>query len=182
MNYKFFAYQQDFEGIFRYLLEELQLFIFQSYSDPEQPLKEFKNVKELVDELNTQGYPLQLVLWKKPFGFEYKISKLELNPKYCNGKTFRYRIDGWGLILLQVNGPKGNSLEPSSISHNSEKRATAWEATNIELGKVREVNWDEINSTSRMLKYYIGKKLAKGRINSLDTLPNAKKYLESIIA
>jgi hypothetical protein len=181
MNYKFFAYQQDFEEISRYLLEELRLSIFQSYSDPEQPLKEFRSVEELINEINTQGYPLQLVLWKKAFGFDYKINRIELNPKYCNGKTFRYRIDGWGLILLQVNGPKGNSLEASSISHNSEKRATAWESTNTGLGKVKEVSWKEINSTSSKLKYYIGNKLAKTRTNSLDTLPNAKEYLESII-
>ncbi|MBC3539160.1 hypothetical protein ACFSC6_10955 [Rufibacter sediminis] len=173
MNYKFYASQSDFEEIFRFIFNELGLFVFQSYSEPGQTLKEFRKVEEVIIEI-AENPKSQFVLWKKEFGFDYTISRLELNPKYCKGHTFRYRTDGWGLIHFQVNEITKMNLEASSLSHNSEKRAMAWESTKPELGKVEKLNWQEINSTSRKIKNYISKKLSIGKSEGTDVLVNAK--------
>ena len=106
MTYQFYAYKKDFQEIIRFIFDELKLFVFQSYSIPEEPLREYKTADELLSEIETELTQLQLTLWKKDFGFDYRINKLDLNPKYCNGKTFRHRIDGWGLIHLHMNGTK----------------------------------------------------------------------------
>ncbi|MBC5774981.1 hypothetical protein H8S95_12970 [Pontibacter sp. KCTC 32443] len=178
MTYKFYAFREDFEEIVRFIYGELGLSVFQSYSQPEKPLQEYGTAEQLLTELETGQNQIQLALWKKSFGFDYRINKIDLNPKYCNGHTFRYRIDGWGLIHFQISGLTGERLETCSISHNTEKRATTWESTNPDIGKVSEVNWEEVNKTSRKLKYLISKKLAKTRINEIDTLSQAKEYLE----
>ncbi|MFC0610498.1 hypothetical protein ACFFGQ_22365, partial [Rufibacter quisquiliarum] len=162
----------------KFIYDELSLSVFQGYSDLGQELKEFSNVKELLVELETGQNPIQLSFWKKSFGFDYKITKIDLNPKYCNGHTFRYRMDGWGLIHLNVGRLIRGRLEVSSIAHNSEKRATTWESTIPEFGKVSEVNWEEVNKTSRKLKYLISKKLIATKINGTDTLSLAREYLE----
>lgn len=177
MNYKFYAYQKDFAEVFRFIFEELGLSVFQSYSEYGQPLKEYRTVEEAISEI-AELPKTQFVLWKKDFGFDYIISKLELNPKYCNGHTFRYRIDGWGLIHFHANELKADKLEASLISHNSEKRAQAWESTKPELGRADNLDWDVINSTSRKLKNFISKKLSKGKRDGTDVLPNAKELIE----
>ena len=178
MTYKFYAYKNDFEEIVRFIYNELGLSVFQSYSQPEKLLLEYRSAEELLAELEAGQKPIQLILWKKSFGFDYRINKIDLNPKYCNGHTFRYRIDGWGLIHLQIGGLKGELLETCSITHNTEKRATTWEPIKPEIGKVSEVNWEEVNRTSKKLKYLISKKLTKARIRGIDTLSQAKDYIE----
>ena len=179
MNYKFYAHHKDFEEVFKFIFEELGLSVFQSYSEYGQPLNEYGTEEEVMNEL--AKHPVtQFVLWEKDFGFEYIINKLELTPKYCNGHTFRYRIDGWGLIHLQANDLKADKIEASSISHNTEKRAQAWESTKPEFGKADELNWNEINSTSRKLKNFISKQLTKSKRDGTDVLANAKEYIESV--
>jgi hypothetical protein len=179
MNYRFYAHQKDFEEVFRFIFEELGLSVFQSYSVFGQPLKEYRTVEEVISEI--AKYPkTQFVLWKKDFGFDYMISKLDLNPKYCNGYTFRYRIDGWGLIHFHANELKADKLEASLISHNSEKRAQAWESTKPELGRADHLDWDEINSTSRKLKNFISNKLSRDKREGTDVLANAKEYIERV--
>jgi len=109
---------------------DLALSVFQSYSQLEKPLQENKIADELLIKVGNQQKPIQLTLWKKYFGFDYIINKIDLNSKYCNGHTFIYKVDGWGLIHLQIGGLREERLETSSISHNTEKRAIAWKLTN----------------------------------------------------
>jgi hypothetical protein len=178
MTYKFYALKNDYEEIVKFIYDELSLSIFQGYSEFGQDLKEYRTAKELLTELETGQNPIQLSFWKKSFGFDYRITKIDLNPKYCNGHTFRYRIDGWGLIHLNVGRLFRGRLEASSIAHNSEKRATTWEPSIPDFGIVSDVNWEEVNKTSKKLRYLISKKLIATKINGTDTLALAKEFLE----
>ena len=96
-----------------------------------------------------------------------------MNPKHCNGHTFRYSTDGWGLIQLYFGGQKDNVLFHSHIGHFSEKGALKCESVNNGYVKVDKWNWKEIEQTSRKIKYQIYSKLVVRKIGSYGVLNGA---------
>ena len=75
---------------------------------------------------------------------------LPLNPLKCNGHTYRYRVDGWGLVWVYLQ------LRPTStgsfISANSEKRALAWAATFPDLDPPSTWDWPAVARHLRRLR------------------------------
>ena len=60
-------------------------------------------------------------------GFVEKI-RIELDPKSCEGHTFRYQISGWGLIQFHLD-LRDAKLIACRVGVNSEKRANMWSNT-----------------------------------------------------
>lgn len=80
-----------------------------------------------------------------------------------------------GLIQLYLGGMDKEKLYSSHIGHNSEKRASAWEATAPTLGHVHQWDWKAINSTSRRLHYLLHQKWAVKKVGSRGVLAGAEK-------
>ena len=175
MQYQFFADKQDKINLLDYIFKETDLLIFDSYSVYEQEIREFKNTGEIITAFDLEKEIIALKLWSPSFKAQYKFRKIDLNPKSCKGFHFRYCIEGWGLIQLLLEGITIDQLKHSTISHNSEKRALAWENTRNEIGKVSEWNWKTINSCSGKLKYHIHQKMSVRKENGSGILEGADK-------
>lgn len=176
MTYDFFATKSDKINLLDFLFKETDLKIYDLASTYGQEISEYKSTEEIVSkfDLDNGGQSsLTFQLWTQRFGGDILFRKIDLNPKYCNGNTFRYSTDGWGLIQLYFGGQKDSFLFPSHIGHFSEIGALNWEDTNRFNGKVDKWNWKEIEQTSRKLKNQIHNKTAVRKIGSYGILPGA---------
>ncbi len=178
MTYDFFATKADKINLLDFLFKETDLRVFDLASPYGQEISEYKNTEEIVAkfDLDSGGQSsLTFQLWTQRFGGDILFRKIDLSPKHCNGHTFRYSTDGWGLIQLYFGGQKDNVLFPSHIGHFNEKGALKWENSNRFNGRVDKWNWKEIEQTSRKLKNQIHSKIAVRKIGGYGILPGADK-------
>jgi hypothetical protein len=181
MTYDFFADETDKIEILNFIFRETDLQIFDLGSPYGQKISEYKTTEEIVSKFdlrNGDKFAVTFQLWTPRFKGDLVFRKVELDPKYCKGHTFRYSTEGWGLIQLYFGGIKNNELNRSHIGHQSQKRATAWESNNTELGQVGNWDWSEVEKAARGLKYQIHNKMTKRKIGVDDVLVGADKLGE----
>ena len=84
------------------------------------------------------------------------VHRVKLNPKHCDGHTFRYEIRGWGIVLLQFSNPNADvdSVE-CVVSCNTKKRAEAWAGTYPELKDPALWDWKVVDSICRKLRKFV---------------------------
>jgi hypothetical protein len=177
MTYNFFANKADKIEILEFIFGETDLRVFDHSSNYEQQICEYKSVEEITSKFDLENgnkFAVSFQLWTQRHKGDILFRKVELDPNYCNGHTFRFSSEGWGLIQLNFGGLKNNELHQSHIGHFNEKGAAKWEMTNLFNGKVSNWNWTEIQTTSRKLKYHLHNKLAVGKIGSLGVLKGAE--------
>ena len=177
MNYDFFANKADKLEILDFIFKETDLLVYDLGSQYGQEICQYKASDEisLKFDLEIDEFGTTFQLWTPRHKGKPIFRKVDLDPKRCNGHTFRYATEGWGLIQLNFGGVKNNELKLSHISHYNEKGALNWEDTNYLNGLVSSWDWTEIQATSRKLKYQIHKKLATRKIGSFGVLPGADK-------
>lgn len=161
MNYDFYASKADKLKVLEFIFAETDLQIFDLSSNYGQEVCQYKSVDEIstkFDMVNGDKFGLTFKLWSPRFKGGITFRKVDLNPKYCNGHTFRYATEGWGLINLYFGGQQNGILSNSNIGHFSQKGASKWEEINVANAGVDLWDWKEIEQTSRKLKNYISSK------------------------
>ena len=178
MTYNFFANKSDKIEILEFIFKETDLCIYDLASPYGQEVCEYKTVDEVATKFdldNGNKFAATFQLWAPRHKGELVFRKVNLDPEYCNGHTFRYATEGWGLIQLYFGGLKNNELNQSHIGHFNEKGALKWEEVNTINGLVSPWDWKEVQATSRKLKYQIHNKLATRKSGSRGVLEGADK-------
>lgn len=171
-NLDFFAAEADQKSVLDFLFSETDVRVFESYSDPDSELREFRSSAELAAmfplglDRHGNGNAILLQLWSPSVMRSLSIIRFALNPTSCNGHTFRYRIDGGGLIQLYLGGVCGEVVTRSHYGHQSQSRAAAW---TVDDG----VNWHELKTLSSGIQYHIRKRLATAKARTCPVLPQA---------
>jgi len=180
MNYDFFADGNDVVNILNFVFSETDLILYQLGSDYGEDIKCFQTTEDVLKVYNFPKIPnsTYFQLWTPRFKGDLVIRKVELDPKYCQGHTFRFSTEGWGLIQLYFGGLRGDRLEHSHLGHQSIKRATNWEDNYKDLGSASKWDWKEVESTARKLKYQIHNRMAVKKINSFGILKGADTYVK----
>ena len=129
-NLDFYAVDQDISDVLDFVLSETDCKIFESYSEFDCELREFKSLSEVIKAYNSKSVGLFLLqLWSPSVSSNFVIERIELDPQKCDGATHRFKIEGWGLMQLYFGRIQNNEIECSHFGHNSEKRARKWEST-----------------------------------------------------
>jgi hypothetical protein len=177
MHYSFYASKTDKLDLLAYLFTQTDLRMYDLYSGYGEEVKEYRSAEEVAInfELETSSsFAAAFQLWSPQFGAEPEFIRVELNPKYCEGHTFRYRTSGWGLIQLYFGAQQDDILAASHLGHFNEKGASAQEATGVVATHlVAHWNWTAITATSRKLKYLLHTKWAVAKRSSLGVLLGA---------
>jgi len=176
MNYNFYASQDDKLALLDYLFEKTDLHLYDSYSAYGEKVCEYNCLEEITNKFDLDGggqSAAMFQLWSSAFSGGIHFEKINLNPAYCQGHTFRYRTSGRGLIQLYFGGRSSQGLHYSHLGHYSEKGAAAWESVSPSLSNASQWNWQVINSTSRKLKHLLHNKWAVGKRGSIGILPGA---------
>lgn len=163
MNYNFFAGLEDKKQVLDFVFNDLNLKVYDLYSDFGQELNEYKNTDEILNkfQLETETHPeIFLNLWSPDFGGNMESKRITLDPRSCKGHTFRFSSEGWGLVQLYLGGITSDYLKSCHLGHNSQKRALAWENTIKRTSSVEDWNWKNIEQVAKKLKYHIHNRLA----------------------
>jgi hypothetical protein len=183
-NCDFYATPQDHQGLLTWLFEEKTCHVYELSSMVEQPLRRFASVQrvlELFEERYTTGermrtVHLQLhVLGASPL---FLPNRVALNPKTCDGATFRYVAEGWGLVQLYLGTICRGELLNSHTNHFSQKSAGSWVGVREQTAKVGEWDFKRITSFSSRLNREI-KRRSVARLGSRAVLPGALALWEA---
>lgn len=177
-NLDFFAADADQRAVLEFLFSKTDVRVFESYSEYSAELREFRSTDELAkafalgtDEQGN-GHAVLLQLWSPSVMRDLTIRRIALDPIHCNDHTFRYCIEGGGLIQLYLGGVCGKVVTKSHCGHQSQVRAETWA---LDDG----VNWEAIKALSNHIQYHIRKRLAVGKAGSASVLPKAFDLAQS---
>lgn len=179
-NCDFYATLEDHEQLLQWLFDGAACKVFELSSGFEQPLKEFRSTSEVLSQFDrtyTTGEKwhtvhLQLhILGASP---PFAPRRIHLDPNACDGATFRYVAEGWGLVQLYLGAVTARGLNNSHTNHNSQKRAEAWAPTIPTMQEVGLWDFKKITSFSSRLNRQV-KKLSLAKIGSSPILPGALK-------
>lgn len=127
--------------------------VFESYSEMGKKIVEIKDYQHYLnyfnEAINNEKKYIEFGLYYKEAKGFIKIRRITLNPKYSDGKKFRYNIEGWGIIYIQLDLTE-EKIE-CRITVNTQKRAENWVKTNPELKSPDLWNWKLVESKARKL-------------------------------
>ena len=184
-NCDFYAAGDDLTNVLEVVFSLDDFRVFESYSPFDQELKEFKNPKEVSEryslgECRGTGHSVLLSLFplRAASPTSVRQHRISLQPEKCEGATFRWTVEGWGLIALHLGGASSAGIVGSHANHASESRARKWEPTYEDRsGSVGEWDWSEVSRASGRLNRRI-RKLAVSKIGSRVLLPEAARLIE----
>jgi len=177
-NLDFFAARADQKSVIDYVVSATDLRIFESYSEFDQDLREFRSFDELAatfpigNDPFGNGTAVLLQLWSPSIMKNLKISRFSVDPHYCKGHTFRHRIDGGGLIQLYLGGSHKLVITKSHFGHFSLAGARKW-------GLDSGVDWDALKTLSNKFQHHVRKRLAVAKVSSRPVLPEAFELAHS---
>ena len=177
----FYAVEKDIADIWEFIFSETDCKVFEAYSEHEKDLREFKSVSAVLEAFYSKPFgTFFFALWSPSVSSNVSVRRIELKPEKCNGATFRFTIEGWGIMYFNLGRISGSEIDSSNFGHNSEKRARNWEVTLFDrLGSVEDWDWKLLNKLSGKIQYHIRKRLAVSKVSSRPVLENAlKKYSE----
>jgi hypothetical protein len=178
MTYNFFADKADKLEILEFIFKETDLQVYDLSSPYGQEICQYKTVDEIASKFDLVSggkFAVTFQLWTPRHKGKLLFRKIDLDPTYCNGHSFRYSTDGWGLIQLYFGGLKNNELNQSHLGHFNEGEALKNEKSTTFNEKVNDWEWNEIKITSRKLRHYIHYNMATRNIGSFDILTGAEK-------
>jgi hypothetical protein len=180
MQFNFFALYPDKISILEYIFNNTGFRIFDHYSPYGRELTEYKSSQEIdenFDLINGNVNSVQLALWNPNHGEINIVRRVELNPKYCSGHTFRYSATGWSLQQLYLAGLSDNTLHYSTLQGFNEKGAVDKDSINSKR-TAHLLNWTQIKGDQRRLKHFVETKLTCRKINTYLILKTADEELK----
>jgi hypothetical protein len=139
--------REGFTELAGFVFESGAPVVFHAYSGYGQPLRSFRSPSELISDIESAFVAGQKSVH---FALHYSDSKghvaerkITLDPRKCDGHTWRYAVEGWGLIQLQGDLRHAPAIE-CRVAVNTQKRAEAWAATYPELRDPSLWDWRAI--------------------------------------
>src|SRR5438093_278494 len=121
-NLDFYALTEDLRDIVRFILDETDIVVYESASEFDRELRQFRSCAELetVFQLGAfrAGY---LRLWSPSVMAQPVIQRVALTG--VPGHTFRYSVEGAGLIQLHLDGIRDGIVYHSHYGHWNEAGA-----------------------------------------------------------
>lgn len=176
-NLDFYSTRNDQLKLLDFIFSELNFRVFQSYSDFDKEIEEYKTSKEIDEKYNVgidihgNGHNCLFQLWSPTIMEKLEIRKIDLDKK--TGHKFRYTVEGFALVQLYLGGKHDNFISLSHIGSNSETRARNW-------GYTSGVNWENHKKEIAKLCNYIkrdSKVKAGSRIVMQEAIKLAKEGL-----
>lgn len=173
MNYDFFASKDDKIEVLDFIFNETDLQVHDLSSPFGEDIESYKSRSDITSKFDLDNKNQHFQLWSPTHGGKVIVRKIVLDPKHCEGHTFRFATEGCGLIQLYFNAIRKMELEASHLGHFNEKGARKWESYWENGDRVDDWNWTEIQKTSRKIQYHIRSRLSVAKIGSRGLLPGA---------
>lgn len=144
----------DLERIVQAVFVEGSPNVYEAYSAFDSDIVSFSNAAELNSYISRPGSKKEgslgfAVHYPDTKGFVEKRT-INLDKDKCDGHSYRYGMNGWGLIHFQINLQKAPSVS-CRFAVNTEKRANLWSATYPELNSPAKWDWKAVERHARRL-------------------------------
>ncbi|WP_298330489.1 hypothetical protein [uncultured Dokdonia sp.] len=140
-------------GLIEYILSDSKIEFYESYSEMEKEIVQISKYSEFLkyfeNSISENKKQLKFGIYYPEAKGKFYIDKIKLNPKYCNGKTYRYNTNGWGVIYVHLDLQK--SKIECRVSVNSKTRAQNWTSTNPEFGNPELWEWKIVENNARKI-------------------------------
>jgi hypothetical protein len=128
--------------------------IEEAYSVPEEDVRRFDTESGLLDDIDRSfsgkvRWAYYMIYYPEAKGLVRK-KRNDLLPEKNGGKRFRFTVEGWGLIQLQLSGVDDQKVK-CRVAVNSEKRALTWFATYPDHGDPRLWDWKLVERHARRI-------------------------------
>ena len=128
--------------------------VSEAYSKYDEDIIFFDSASDLMSYINEailkkDKFLYFSVYYPEAKGF-VKKEKIKLIPKKCDGHTFRFCIEGWGIIQFQLDYKKEPNVK-CRFAVNTEKRANNWFDTYPELKSPSLWKWKLVEKHARRL-------------------------------
>lgn len=127
--------------------------VYEAYSAYERELLSFSNfasLKSYISSFREQKNFICVSIHYPDTGGNTSIRRIALNPAKCNGASYRYAAEGWGLIQLQMDFAKSPMVQVR-LAVNTLARANAWAPTYPEMESPEAWNWRLVEKQARRL-------------------------------
>ena len=177
-NLGFFASRDDQKAVADFLFAHTDVRVFESYSEFGQELREFKSFSDLSSAFEVgvdrhgNGTAILLQLWSPSVMAKPEFARIDLDPRRCDGHTFRFCVRGGGLVQLYFGGVHDWVITASTFGHFSEAGARA-------KGQAAGVNWTALGKLSNKIQYHVRRRLAVARVPGRPVLPQAYELAKS---
>ena len=167
----FYALKDDIRGIVHFIFEETDFRIFESYSEYDAELREFRSSDDLSaafslgNDPHGHGNAIPLQLWSPSVMPKVEFELITLK---VVGHSFRYRISGVGLIQIYFGGEHEGIISDSHYGHWSEAGARQ-----RAVGDANAVDWSALSRLSGKLQRHIRNKMAVAKVRGRSILPDA---------
>jgi hypothetical protein len=131
-NCDFYGTLEDHEPLLQWLFAEATCHVYELHSAFDQPLQRFESASEVLGQFERRytndkpWHTVYLQLYVLGTGPPFQPRRIKLDPAACEGATFRYAAEGWGLVQLYLSVPRDGELRNSHTNHNSRLRADKW--------------------------------------------------------
>ena len=128
--------------------------VSEAYSECSKDIVSFDRAAGLMNYINeavskNEEFLYFAVYYPEAKGFVEK-EKIKLVPKACDGHTFRFCINGWGIIYFQLDYKKEPNVK-CRFAVNTEKRANNWIDTYPNLKSPSLWDWKLVEKHARRL-------------------------------
>src|SRR3989442_10415662 len=160
----FYALKDDIRQLVHFIFEQTDLRIFESYSEYDKELREFRSFDDLSgafdlgSDKHGHGFAVLLQLWSSTVIPNVDFERIALK---VPGHSFRYRISGGGgLIQLYFGGEHKDVITQSHYGHWNEAGARQRGAGDADC-----VDWRALSQLSGCIQRHLRNKIsvAKGR-------------------
>ncbi|AZA91026.1 Uncharacterised protein [Chryseobacterium nakagawai] len=181
MQTDFFGTVEDKKLILDFIFSETNYLVFDHYSEFGEELKQYFSTSEILEKFDLENGKQNAVtfgLWNPLDKTKNIVRKVTLDPKYCNGHTFRYTSEGWGIQRLYFGGIQNGFLNASQFMGFNEKGAIAKDSIHPDHEQeAHQLDWKLIRSDQTKLKNYIEKKLGAEKHTRGIILKNANQLI-----
>jgi hypothetical protein len=172
-NCDFYALAPDCEAILDFVFSNRDWRLFEAYSRPDRELRTFTSVGAVTSALDLAREGAHLMLYAPEMRGHVSPKRIDLYPGALGNATFRYSINGCGLIQLLFRAPVQGVLAASHTGHSSQNRAERWAPTSPEDAEyVATWDWAAVTRMSGRLVRHL-RRLGAAKVGSRPVLPAA---------
>jgi hypothetical protein len=176
-NLDFFAVREDMFALLSFIYSQTDCVVFESYSRYDTELRRFESVEQIDSAFpigidpHGNGAAITLQLHSPSVAATPHIKRISLKmPRH----SFRYCVEGAGLMQLNLGGAYNKFISPSHFGHWNEAGARQ-----RCIFPADEVNWSLHSSLSGKIQRHIKNHLSHAKVQSRYVLAHALSAIQS---
>ncbi len=172
-NLDFYAAKSDLQKLLAFIYDETDIVVYELSSEFDREIRRFTSLKELESAFDigvmNKGQ-LHLQLWSALVMKEPQPRRINLTMK---DHSFRYAIEGAGLMQLYLGGLNANVIGHTHLGHwnqaGAEARCTL---------PTKDCNWEALKKISGRLQRFV-RGMGAAKLHSMVILPEAFSEIQN---